>query len=152
MLRSNTDHINVYVVGGSNLFNLLCREWESEGYTVLSDMVLNCVKLYGIKCNYNFKICHIASIAWCWRNPSSLKSADTCISFTLHITDFTHNEQWICAMWKNVMQKSNKNCQSQGKWNCFENVLENVDKACCISIFCQSIRVISVNFCYIADK
>ena len=43
-----------------------------------------------------------------------------------------------------------KNCQIQGKvrekWNCFANVLENVDNAHLIDIFCQRIKVINVTF------
>ena len=39
-----------------------------------------------------------------------------------------------------------KNCQGQGKvrekWNCFANVLENVDNAHLIDIFCQRIKVL----------
>ena len=32
------------------------------------------------------------------------------------------------------------------------NDLQNVDVACCVSIFCQRIRVISVTFCYTTDN
>ena len=52
-----------------------------------------------------------------------------------------------------LMNKSGKfmkNCQGQGKvrekWNCFANVLENVDNAHIIDIFCQRIKVINVTF------
>ena len=41
---------------------------------------------------------------------------------------------------------------SQGKRNCFANVLEIVDITHFISIVCQRIRVINVTFCYTADK
>ena len=44
-----------------------------------------------------------------------------------------------------------KNCQSQGKdrEKCysFVNILENVDIACFISMFCPRIRDINVTFC-----
>ena len=49
-----------------------------------------------------------------------------------------------------------KNCQSErkvgGKWKLFANILENVDIAGFISVFCLRIRVINVTFCYTSDK
>ena len=53
-----------------------------------------------------------------------------------------------------LMQKSGKSqgnsgkTVSQGKWNCFGNVLENFDIVHFVSIFCQRIRDINVTFCY----
>ena len=49
-----------------------------------------------------------------------------------------------------------KNCQSQGNSGKYEivltNYLENAEIGRFVSIFCHRIRVISVTYCYTADK
>ena len=57
--------------------------------------------------------------------------------------------------WGFLMKRSGKfrkNCQNQGKFNYFADVLENVDIVRFISILSQRLRVINVTFCYTSDK